>query len=71
MLLCRHKIYPSSKNSLRGDRMELDTQVAYNLFKTSSIFSLVYAGRDNILAQGNPSQEKDTWKGKAEAMELR
>lgn len=48
--------------------MELD--LTQSMFKTASIFSLVSAGRGNVLASGNPIKDRDTLKGKYETMKL-
>lgn len=41
------------------------------MFKAASIFSIVSAGRRDVLALDNPIKEMDTWKWKYETMELR
>lgn len=42
-----------------GDRMEMAYDLAYNMLKASSIISLVFAGRGDVLAPGNPLKERD------------
>lgn len=41
------------------------------MFKAGIIFSIVSTGRGNIPALGNPSRERDTWKGNVDIRELR
>lgn len=41
------------------------------MLKAGTIFSLFSFGQGDVLAPSNPSQERDTWKGKSEVMELK
>lgn len=41
------------------------------MFKDGTIFSLVSDGQGDVLALTSSSQERDTWKGKVEVMNLR
>lgn len=54
-----------------GDKMELDFDLTHNMFKVASIFSLVFVGWGYVLVLSNPFKERNTWKGKVEAMEMR
>lgn len=47
------------------------SQLAHSIFKAGIIFSIMSTGWGNILALGNPSRERDTWKGNVEIRELR
>lgn len=38
------------------------------MYRATSLFSLVTTSRGDILALGNSSKERETWKGKCEAM---
>lgn len=51
--------------------MELDFDLTHNMFKVASIFSLVFVGWGYVLVLSNPFKERNTWKGKVEAMEMR
>lgn len=59
------------QNLREGDEMELTSKITHKMFKVASIFSLVSAGQGDVLTLGNPSKERDTWKGNVRAMELR
>lgn len=39
------------------------------MYRASFLFALSVAGRGDILVVGNPSNERNNWKGKCEAME--
>lgn len=49
--------------------MKLNSEITHNIYLIMSLLSLVAAGREDVLGLGNPSKERDTWKGKCEAME--
>lgn len=49
--------------------MDVISEVTFNMYQASSLFALNVAGRRNVLVVDNPSSERDTWKGKCEAME--
>lgn len=51
--------------------MEMASEFAHIIFKVTSIFSIISAGRDDVLSLGSPFKERYTWKGKVEAMELK
>ncbi|CAI8591072.1 unnamed protein product [Vicia faba] len=59
------------QNIPQGEKMEIIFELAHNIFKNDSIFSLISTGQGDVLAPGNPTKERDTWKGKCEAMYLR
>lgn len=56
---------------LEGDKMEMDFELAYSMFKVTSILSLIFTRYGNFLAPGSPFKERDTWKEKVEATELK
>ncbi|CAI8584825.1 unnamed protein product [Vicia faba] len=58
-------------NLLEGDKMEIAYDLGYNMFKVASNFSLVSIRRGEVLSFDSPFKERDTWKEKAEAMELK
>lgn len=49
--------------------MEFFSEVTYYTYQATSMFSLVTTTRADIMAMGNPSKERDTWKGKWEDIE--
>ena len=51
--------------------MEITLELAHNMFKAASIFSLNYTGHGDVLSPDNPFKEWDAWKEKAEALELK
>lgn len=51
--------------------MEITFELTRNMFKASSLFPLVSTGRGDVLAPGNIFTEKDIWKEKDEALELK
>lgn len=57
------------QNLHEEDKMEFLSEVTYHTYWASSIFSLDGAVRGDFLALGNPSKERDTWKGKCENIE--
>lgn len=59
------------QNILKGNKIEKDYDLAHNMFKTASIFSLIFVGWGDVLALCSPFKERDTWKEKAEPMELK
>ncbi|CAI8618450.1 unnamed protein product [Vicia faba] len=59
------------QNLFKGGNMEMAYELAYNMFKASSIFSFVSTGHGDALAPGSPFKEKDIWKWKVEAMEIK
>lgn len=71
LLSSLRRIYPSSRTVLRGDKMEMTSELTHNMFKASSLFPLVSTGRGDVLAPGNLFTEKDIWKEKDEALELK
>lgn len=48
--------------------MELLFEATFHTYQITSLFSLATTGKSDILAEGNASKERDTWKGKCEAM---
>lgn len=58
-------------NLPKGDKMEMVFKFTHNMFKVAYVFSLVSAGRSDVLASDNPFKKRDTPKGKVEAMELK
>lgn len=60
-----------AQNLPEGDKMELDSLLAHNMFKDGTNFSLVSGGWGYVLAPGNSSKETNTWKGKAEEIEVK
>lgn len=59
------------QNLPEGDEMEMAYKLAYNMFKDTSLFSLVSAGHGDVLASDNPFNERDIWKVRDETLELR
>lgn len=59
------------QNLLKGDKTEITLELAHNMFKAASIFSLNYTGHGDVLSPDNPFKEWDAWKEKAEALELK
>lgn len=51
--------------------MEMASKLDHNKFKVASILSLLSTGWGDVLALGNHFKERDTWKRKVEAMELK
>ncbi|CAI8609074.1 unnamed protein product [Vicia faba] len=51
------------------EKMELVFEITHNMYQAPFLFSLVAAGRGDILDAVNPYKEKDTWKGKCEPIE--
>lgn len=51
------------------EMIELVSQITHNMYQVTYLFSLVVAGRGDVLAAGNPSKERDTWKGKCKDIE--
>lgn len=51
--------------------MELASKLTHNIFKTNFIFFVVSSGQGDVLDISNSSKERDTKKGKEEAMELK
>lgn len=48
--------------------MELFSKATFYTYRMTSPFSLVVVGRGDVLAMGNPSKKRDTWKGKCETI---
>lgn len=48
--------------------MRLVFEVTHIMYRATSLFSLVTTSREDILALGNSSKDRETWKGKCEAM---
>lgn len=59
------------QNFPKWDKMEMAYELAHNMFKATSIFSLVSVGQGDVLAPNSPLKERDVWKGKAKDMELK
>ncbi|CAI8612132.1 unnamed protein product [Vicia faba] len=51
--------------------MKMASELAYNMFKASSVFSFVSAGLGDVLAIGSSFKNMDAWIEKAEALELK
>lgn len=51
--------------------MGIPYDLSHNMFKYASIFSLVSTRHGDVLILSNPFKERDNWKEKAEAMELK
>lgn len=49
----------------------MTSELVYSMFKYAFVFSLVSKRRGNVLAPDSPFKQRDTWKGKIEAMELK
>lgn len=59
------------QNILEGEKMELVFDITHSMYQDASPFSLISSRREGILAPRNPTKERENWKGKCEAMELR
>lgn len=59
------------QNLPEWDKKELASQLAHNLFKAGTIFSLVSIGLGGVFVLGNSSKEMDTWKGEVEFIKLK
>lgn len=57
------------QNLSEVEKMELFYELTFHTFWTAYLFSMVTIGRGGILALGNPTKQRDTWKGKYESME--
>lgn len=51
--------------------MEMAYEISHSMFKVASIFSLVSIRHGDVLAPGSPFKERDTWKEKVRAIEIR
>lgn len=52
------------QNIFEGEMMEIFSKVTHNIYQIASLFSLIVGGKGYALAPGNPSKERDIWKGK-------
>lgn len=48
--------------------MKMASELAHNMLKVTSIFSLFSVRRGDVLALGSPFKERDSWKRNVEAM---
>ncbi|CAI8584816.1 unnamed protein product [Vicia faba] len=55
-------------NLHEADKIELLSDVTFYNYWAASLFSLVTGSQSDILAMGNPSKDRDTWKEKCEAI---
>lgn len=54
------------QNLPKANKMELFSKATFYTYQAASIFSLVAFGHGDVLAMGNTSKARDTWKGKCE-----
>lgn len=59
------------QNLPEENEMGIPYDLSHNMFKYASIFSLVSTRHGDVLILSNPFKERDNWKEKAEAMELK
>ncbi|CAI8584815.1 unnamed protein product [Vicia faba] len=59
------------QNLHEADKMELLSDVTFYNYWVASLFSLVTSSQSYILAMGNPSKDRYTWKEKCEAIKVR
>lgn len=52
------------QNFFHTKKLELILEIAYHMFRGSSLITLETAARAEIIASGNPSKEKEHWKSK-------
>lgn len=60
-----------AQNLPEGDKIEMASELAHNMFKAASICSFVFVGHDDVLALGSPFKKRDTWKGNVKVLELK
>lgn len=62
--------YQSFFQTLSGtEKMKLIIEIIHNMYRASSLFSLVAVGPEDFLVTSNPSKEMETWKVKCKDME--
>lgn len=57
------------ENLYEMKKMELLSEVTYNMYQASSLFYLEDVAISDVVHAGNHSKGRDTWKGKYEEME--
>lgn len=57
------------QNLLETEKMDILSEVMFKMYRVSHLFSLAYDGKGDVLDVGNPSKERDIWKGKCKFME--
>lgn len=50
------------QNLFEVEKMNLVYEVTHNMYQVAYLFDLVADGRRDIMATGNTSKERDTWK---------
>lgn len=50
------------QNLFEVEKMNLVYEVTHNMYQVACLFDLVADGRRDIMAIGNTSKERDTWK---------
>lgn len=60
-----------TRNLPEGDKIEMASELAHNMFKAASICSFVSVGHDDVLALSSPFKKRDTWKGNVKVLELK
>lgn len=51
------------------NKIKIFSKANYYAYRATSLFSLATVGCGDIMAMGNPSKERDIWKGKCEDIE--